>query len=141
MVGDDDGFSLVEVIIALFLLAVISLAVLPMVVGAVRLSVDNKDLVAATAFGNSQLAVVRDAFPLAPLNPTSCAGLQARATPAHAPLPDAAGTGMRASIAVLDGCPPAANDYPASLQVSVTVRDAQGDLLVTIPTRVRVSAP
>lgn len=135
----DGGFSLVEMLIAMFLLAVLSLAVLPLFIGAMRLSVTNTDLVAATAFANSRLAALRDDFPIAPLNPSSCAALQSRAVTAADPLHDDASTGMTATIAVLDACPPASTDLPASIRVSVSVRDSDGDLLVTLPTRIKVT--
>ena len=44
---NDGGFSLVEVLIAMFLLAVLSLAVLPLIVGAATSSVVNRDIAAA----------------------------------------------------------------------------------------------
>ena len=136
---NDRGFSLVEVIIAMFLLAVLSLAVLPLLIGATRLSVTNKDVVAANAFANAQLATLRDSFPLAPATPTSCATLQGRAVPAASAISDPAGTGMNATIEVLDTCPTASTNFPASIRVSVTVRDSAGNALATLPTRIKVS--
>lgn len=136
---NDEGFSLVEVIIAMFLLAVLSLAVLPLLIGATRLSVTNKDFVAANAFANAQLAALRDSYPLAPTNPTSCAALQTRAVSAGSAIQDPAGTGMRATIQILDACPTATTGFPASIRVSVSVRNAAGDQLATLPTRIRVS--
>lgn len=135
----DDGFSLVEVIIAMFLLAVVSLAVLPLIISGVRLSSLNKDLVAATAFANTRIAVLRDDFPLNPTTPTSCAALQTRAVGIASALADPAATGMKATIAILDSCPAATADFPASIRLTVTVRDSAGDTLVTVPTRFRVS--
>lgn len=137
----DEGFSLVEVIIAMFLLAVLTLAVLPLLIGAMRLSVTNNDLVAATAFANSRLAVLRDDFPVAPLNPTSCAALQGRVVTTAAPIEDAAPTGLTATIAVLDPCPSATAGFPTSIRVSVSVRQHDGRLLVELPSRIKVTAP
>lgn len=139
MLSRDDGFSLVEVIISMFLLAVLALAVLPLIIGATRLSVSNKDSVAATAFANSQLSVLRDAFPLAPTTPTSCAALQARTVALASAVSDPAGSGMKATVEVIDVCPATTADYPASLRVTVTVRNPQGDTVVSLPTRIRVS--
>ncbi|MDN3496125.1 prepilin-type N-terminal cleavage/methylation domain-containing protein [Planococcus sp. APC 4015] len=129
----DHGFSLVEVIIAMFLLAVIALAVLPLTITAVRASVGNADLVAATTFANAQLAPIRDAFPQDPAETTSCAVLRARATTAT---PGPAGSDLVAAITV-SGCPAA---YPGSMNVTVTVSE-RGSPLVTLPTRVLVSGP
>lgn len=127
----DEGFSLVEVIIAMFLLAVLSLAVLPLIIGATRLSVTNKDLVAATTFANSQLAPIRDAFPVNPGSPTKCSDLQARAV---ASVIDPAGTGLVATV-VVGACPTA---YPGSVAVTVTVKEGSSTL-VKLPTRILVA--
>ncbi|MET0295796.1 MAG: prepilin-type N-terminal cleavage/methylation domain-containing protein [Microbacterium sp.] len=129
----DEGFSLVEVIIAMFLLAVIALAVLPLTITAVRASVGNADIVAATSFAHAQLAPIRDAFPQNPTSTTSCAVLRARAT---AGVPGPAGSGLLAGIAV-GTCPTV---YPGSMTVTVTVSE-NGSTLVTLPTRVLVSGP
>ncbi|RLK49700.1 type IV pilus modification PilV family protein [Microbacterium telephonicum] len=136
----DDGFSLVEVIIAMFVLMVLALAVLPLMIGATRLSVDNKDLAAANAFASAQLAAIREDFPIGATATTSCAALQTRKIPLASAAEDPAGTGMAATVDVLDACPAAAADYPASIRVTVTVRDRSSDVLVTLPTRIRVSA-
>lgn len=127
----EDGFSIVEVIIAMFLLAVLALAVLPLVIGATRVSVSNRDLVAAAAFANSQLAPIRADFPNDPVSPTTCSSLRARAATEVA---DPAGTGLTADILV-GTCPTA---YPGTVTVVVTVSDADGEL-TSIPTRIPVS--
>lgn len=130
--SEDDGFSLVEVIIAMFLLAVLALAVLPLVIGATRVSVDNKDLVAATTFANAQLAPVKAAFPNDPTTPTSCATL--RSSYDRDDIPDPAGTGLLADVEV-GACPAA---YPGTVTVVVTVGDVSGTL-ISVPTRIMVS--
>lgn len=130
--SEDDGFSLVEVIMAMFLLAVLALTVLPLIIGATRVSVSNRDLVAATTFANAQLAPVKAAFPNDPTTPTSCATL--RTTYARTAVPDPAGTGLTADVAV--GTCPAA--YPGTVTVTVRVFDG-GSAIVTLPTRITVS--
>lgn len=129
--NSDQGFSLVEVIMAMFLLAVLALAVLPLVISATRVSVVNKDLVAATTFANAQLAPVKAAFPNDPATPTSCATL---ATYDRDDVPDPAGTGLLADIEI-GACPAA---FPGTVSVIVKVSDGSGTL-VTLPTRVMVS--
>ncbi|MFB8147404.1 prepilin-type N-terminal cleavage/methylation domain-containing protein [Microbacterium sp. NPDC056003] len=133
---DSEGFSLVEVIIAMFLLMVLALAVLPLIIGATNTSVVNRDLVAATTFANAQLAPIKASFPNDPLTPTSCATLGARAA---TDVVDTAGTGLQADLTI--GTCPAA--YPGIVLVTVAVEDsaAPGTALVRIPTRVSVSAP
>ncbi|WP_434811682.1 type IV pilus modification PilV family protein [Microbacterium sp. bgisy189] len=135
----DDGFSLVEVIIAMFLLMVIAVAVLPLMIGATRASVVNRDVVSATTFANSQLAPIKAAFPTESTSPTSCAALRTRAVPAASAVSDPAGTGHTATVAVAS-CPSGAASYPTTVVVTVTVRAADGDVLVTLPTRIPVAS-
>ncbi len=133
---ESEGFSIVEIVIAMFLLMVLALAVLPLIVGATRVSVSNRDLVAATTFANGQLASITAAFPNDPATPTSCAALRGRAATDVA---DTAGTGLTADISV-GSCPAA---YPGVVLVTVVVEDPAdpGAALVRLPTRVSVSAP
>lgn len=135
MSNDNEGFSLVEVIIAMFLLMVLALAVLPLMVGATRVSVANSDLVGANTFANAQLAPIKSAFPNDPATPTSCATLRSRVA---TDVPDPAGTGLLADITV--GTCPAS--YPGVVLVTVTVDDPArpGQTLVRLPTRILVSA-
>jgi type II secretory pathway pseudopilin PulG len=131
----DRGFSLVEVIIAMFLLMVLALAVLPLLVGATRVSVSNRDLVGANTFANAQLAPIKSAFPNDPATPTSCAALRSRAA---TDVPDTAGTGLLADITV-GSCPAS---YPGVVLVTVVIEDSAepGRALVRLPTRILVSA-
>lgn len=135
----DDGFSLVEVIIAMFLLAVLSLAVLPLIITATASSVVNRDVVEATAFANAQLAPIKAAFPTEPVSPTSCASLRTYIVDVAHAVSDPAGSGHTATIDV-DPCSGDSRDYPDAVVVTVIVRDADGDALVTLPTRIPVSA-
>ncbi|WEK14109.1 MAG: prepilin-type N-terminal cleavage/methylation domain-containing protein [Candidatus Microbacterium phytovorans] len=130
----DDGFSLVEVLISLFLLAMLALAVLPLLVGATRVSVSNRDLATATAFANAQLAPIKTAFPTDSAT-TSCASLRTQARTGIAG-PD----GTTAAIAV-NPCPATSAGYPASVPVTVTVTDSDGDTVVRLVTRLPVGAP
>ncbi|WP_160150814.1 type IV pilus modification PilV family protein [Microbacterium timonense] len=136
----DEGFSIVEVIIAMFLLAVIALAVLPLMIGATRTSVVNRDLVAAITFANAQLAPVKAAFGVDPAGPARCSELRTRAVPSTAAIADPAGTGMSATVEI-GACPTGAASYPATVAVAVKVRDPNGRVLVTLPTLALVSEP
>lgn len=129
---EDDGFSLVEIILALFLLALLALTVLPLIIGATRVSVSNKDLVAATTFANAQLAPIKAAYPNDPTTPTSCATL--RTTYAKTAIPDPAETGLTADVTI-GACPAA---YPGTVTVTVKVIEG-GTTIVTVPTRITVS--
>lgn len=130
---DDTGFSLVELVIAMFVLAVLALAVLPLIVGTTRVSVENRGTLAATAFADDQLAKVQAAYPATPgYDSTSCAAL--RALQSGPPAADAA-SGYQAQLTV-GACPAA---FPASVPVTVTVTEG-GEVVTVVTTRVRVGA-
>ena len=133
---ESEGFSIVEVIVAMFVLMVLALAVLPLIIGATRVSVANRDLAAVTAFAHAQLAPVKAAFPNDPGTPTSCATLRGSVA---ADIPDPGGSGMTADLAVGD-CPAA---YPGAVLVTVEVEDPAdpGSELLRLVTRVSVSGP
>jgi type II secretory pathway pseudopilin PulG len=136
--SEDDGFSLVEVIIAMFLLMVLALAVLPLIIGATRVSGSNKDLVAATTFANAQLAPISAAYSNNPTTPTSCAALVAAY--AKTGVVDPAGTGLRADVTV-STCPVGATLYPAVVTVTARVYEvgSSSTTLVRVPTKIMVS--
>ncbi len=140
MSRSDEGFSILEVVIAMFLLAVIALAVLPLMIGATRTSTSNKSLVSATSYASSQLAPIRAAFPSASSGTTSCATL--RTTYAKTGIADSSGSGLSADVTIA-ACPTATADYPSAVAVTVTVyRTATpGTVLVTLPSKVMVTAP
>lgn len=58
----DSGFSLVEVVIAMLMLGLMSLALLPLLIGTMKASVENRSLVTATAIANDRIAEVRAGF-------------------------------------------------------------------------------
>lgn len=129
----DEGFGLVEVVIAMLLFAVIAMAILPLALQATRLSAGNRDAVSANAFASSELAAVRARFADGDAN--SCAEVRGAAVTAA---PDAANSGLVADIAVA-ACP---TTYPAALTVTVDVREpAESDALVTMATKIVVLAP
>lgn len=130
---DDTGFSLVELVIAMFVLAVLSLAVLPLLVGTTQVSVENRGLLTATAFANDRLAEIQADYPATPGDDsTSCAAL--RALQANPPAVDPA-SGLVARLTI--GTCPAT--FPASVPVTVTVSE-DGEQVTAVSTRVRVGA-
>lgn len=131
----DDGFSLVEVLMAMFLLTMLALAVLPLLIGATQLSVANRDLSAATAFANAQLAPIKTDFPLEATTAKTCGTLRGFAD-SDIVGPD----GIIADI-VVNACPTGIAAYPTTVPVTVTVVDERGDNLVTLTTRIPVGAP
>ncbi len=131
----DDGISLVEVVVAMLLLAVLSLAVLPLIIGVTQRTVDNRALLSATAFGRNELAKVQAAFPATPGDEeTRCADLLSRAA-APATQDPASGFSARLTVGV-STCPAT---YPVSIPVVVTVYE-NGAAVASITSRVRVGA-
>lgn len=140
----DDGFSLVEVIIAMFLLAVLSLAVLPLLVGATRLSVDNRDSVESTALADAHISALRAQFPVQPTTDTTCAQLSTAAAllvdTNPATLPNVVVPTGYTRVVVVESCPTgAALGKPAAILVSVRVTAPDGDVTV-LRTRIAVTA-
>lgn len=139
----DDGFSLVEVLIAMFLLAVLSLAVLPLIIGATRLSVDNRDTIEATALADAHIAALRAQFPTQPTTDTTCAQLRAAATvlvdASPSTLPNIAIPAGYSRTVTVETCPTgAALGKPAAILVTVRVDARDGDSTV-LRTRIPVT--
>ncbi len=132
--GRQAGVSLVEIVVAMFLFAVMSVAILPLMIGAVQASATNRDLVAANSLANAQLATLQIAFPNSAANP--CSSVLARAASG---IFDPSKSGATASISV-GACP---TSYPAT--VSVTVRafrpNNASKAVVTLESAVLVSLP
>lgn len=148
----DGGFSIVEMIIAMFLLAVIALALLPLLVGVARSSTTNKALVAATSLANAQVSAIRAQFPN-DATLTTCAGLasaiaQLQTPSAAAPalgspqplataIPGPDSSGLTAEVKT-SACP---SDLPGTVEMTVIVHDDSGNALVTLPTLIVVNKP
>jgi prepilin-type N-terminal cleavage/methylation domain-containing protein len=128
----DEGMSLLEVVIAMLLFAVLALAILPLAMQASVASAGNRDRVSANTFASSQLAAARAAYPDEGANLcTSVRGL------VQSGIADPAGTGLVADVTVA-GCPSA---YPAAIRLTVIVRDGQtDDEVVRMATKLVVTA-
>lgn len=130
---DDDGFSLVEVVIAMFLFAVLALAILPLMTGLSQRSAENRTTLSATTFAKEELSKIQADYPSTPgSTATTCTVLHSLQS--RAPVVDSA-SGYAARVTVGD-CPAA---FPASVPVRVIVARGGTDL-VTVATRVRVGA-
>ncbi len=118
----------------MFLLAVLSLAVLPLMIGVAEASAGNRTLASANTFANSQLAPIRASYPTG-ASATSCA--TARTAIPRTAVSDPAGTGLSADTTV-GSCPAA---YPGTLAVTVRVyrTDEPTKTLVSLPTRILVA--
>jgi type II secretory pathway pseudopilin PulG len=146
-----DGLSIVELIIAMFLLAVVALALLPLLVGVTRTTATNKELVAATSLANAQVAAIRAQYPND--SSTSACGALAQSIvhlktgadaagitlaspqPLVAGIPGPAGSGLTARVST-STCPAA---MPGTVTMTVVVTDRAGRALVSLPTLIVVS--
>ncbi|MGC3956386.1 MAG: prepilin-type N-terminal cleavage/methylation domain-containing protein [Propionicimonas sp.] len=127
------GFSLIEVLIAMFVLALMALALIPLLIGATRLSVTNRSLAAASAFATAEIAEVQSAF--GNDSPRLCSELSGYK---HNNFPDPAGTGLVAVRKALEAC--GADEYSTiTIQVSVAAADKPTHALVTLTTKVLVA--
>ncbi len=126
------GVSLVEIVVAMFLLALMSVAVLPLMIGTVRASATNSELLAADSLANAQLATLQASFPNATAN--SCAAVSATATSGVA---DPSGSGATASI-TFGACPAS---YPATVKVTVQAyRPDSTKAVITLDSEILVSS-
>lgn len=131
--GDDDGLSLVELLIAMFLLALMALALVPLMINATQLSTTNRSVTTASAFATAQLAEVQSAFGNDDPRPCSeLAGFE------HEDFADPAGTGLVASRRILGSC--GTDEYSAmTIAVSVAAADKPTQELVALTTKVMVA--
>ena len=114
--GTDDGFSIVEVVVAMFLLAVLAIAILPALVQGVRLSSQQSAVATATRELNSLVEEARE-------NPT-CDGLAAVAAPRTAT--DGSGRIIDTSGSV-GSC-----SAGSAVRIELTATDASSNTLSTV---------
>lgn len=112
---DDTGFSLAELVVAMFLLAILALAALPLVIGSTQTSSVNRSLVSATTFANAQLAPIRATYTDDAAG-TSCAALRSLA---RTDVAGPSGSGLLADIVI--GACPASGTYPGTVAVTISV--------------------
>lgn len=114
----DDGFGLVEIVVSMFLLAVLAVSFLPLLINALQASVRNATAATATQLVSEQLDAVS-------LLPRTCAALSGFSASSIPPVTDDRGGVYRAFRSVAS-CP--ASGYPAAVRVRVwvTVDSAPG---------------
>ncbi|MDQ7991598.1 MAG: type II secretion system protein [Propionicimonas sp.] len=129
--GGQLGFSLIEIVIAMFVLALTAMAVLPLLIGNAKASVENRSTVAATAFAEATLEKIRAEFPTDA--ESSCATVRTKAATG---IDDPAGTGLKAGVTV-GSCPAA---VPGTVKVTVKVTEPAGTSpLVALATEILVA--
>lgn len=126
---DDDGIGLVEVVVAMFLLALVALALLPLLITGMNLAVANTTLAAATQLANDRMTAAQSGSP-------DCDRVtQLIADPIVTT--DARGIELRADTTVTGTCPPAGADT-VTVETIVTRVDT-GEELASASTLVLVA--
>lgn len=108
---DDRGFGLIEILVSMFLLALLAVAFLPLLIDALRVSITNAKLATANQILSEQLDAIA-------LVDRTCADFDAFESASIAPVTDERGTVYQAARDVT-GCPPAA--YPDQVTITLTV--------------------
>lgn len=121
----EDGFSLIELVIAMLIFAIIAVAILPAAIQAAVLSTINRDDAAANSFASGQLALIRNDFPDEGSN--TCTAVRDRA---FSGLTDPTSTGLTATVAV-SACPAS---YPAVVTVTANIFDPEESAVSPIAT-------
>jgi prepilin-type N-terminal cleavage/methylation domain-containing protein len=125
----DRGFGIAEVLVAMFLLGIIAIAVLPLLVQGLRLSVTNATIAAATQLANQQVEQVRGA--------TACSSVAAATTTTTV-----RNVTLQGSRTIGTTCPSLATSYPTTVRVSVSVKRTDTNaVLATANTLVFVTGP
>jgi len=123
------GFGLVEVVVAMFLLALLAVAFLPFLVQGVTKASANGTLAAASQLANREMENARAQV--------TCSSL----TAATESVLDPRGVSLQVVRSVGGACPTSAASYPMTVPVSVTVaRTDTGAVLSSATTLIFVAA-
>ena len=129
---DDSGFGLVEVVVSMFLLAILAVGLLPGIINGLKQSANNITITAATQLVDEQID-------LALASGSTCSTIRNLAS--SATTTDSRGVSLsRSTTAAV--CPTGASSYPTTLAVSVSVtRPGNATPVASASTLVYVDAP
>lgn len=127
--GHDAGIGLIEIVVAMMILALLAIAVLPMLVQGVRTSSKNATLATASQLAGQDIDLVRTLS-------ADCASVSAFDDGPSRIAADARGVALEIRRSV--GACPAAADYPGVVRVTILVAtvDAPATVLATATTLV-----
>src|SRR3954451_5556957 len=108
----DQGFGLIEIVVAMMILALLSIAALPLLVGGIRLAARDSTITTATGMVGEQMTLAR-------AQGSTCSALTTYAALAAPSVTDGAGRVLSAAKTVT--CPAA---YPGTARFTVTVTAA-----------------
>lgn len=133
-----DGFSLVEIVIAMLLFALVAVAVLPLIISVTQLTVSNSESVRAKALVQQKLASIQRDYPTNPAAglTLNCASLRANVSSASYAPADGAINGLTLTTTA-GACPSAGRPGVISLRFHVT--NAGGGTVADVHTSVRVT--
>lgn len=126
--SNDEGLGLIEIVVSMFVLALLAVAFLPLLIQGIKQSASNATLATATQIVNEQMELSRGL-------PVTCSAVTGFGA---APVPDT--TDPRGVVLTttrsVDGCPSA---YPGTIRLAATVTRADtGDAIASASTLVLV---
>lgn len=113
---NESGIGLIEIVVSMFLIALLAMAFLPLLITSLKSTRVNSSSAAATQLVSQQLEQLR-------LEPTTCAAITAFAATDPAPVTDARGVVLTIDRQLQGACPA---EYPGTVQVRVLVTDPDG---------------
>lgn len=126
----DDGIGLIEVVVAMFLLAILALALLPTLISGMKLAVANTTIASATQLANDRLKSARAAAP-------DCSAVAA--VSGAFDTTDARDVPLRAMTSVVGVCPSTPGSASTLTVTTVVERSDTGDELARASTLVLVT--
>ena len=128
----EHGFGMIEIVVSMFLIALMALAMLPVLISSSRLTATNVVVTRATQVVSAQFDLARRQGALTP----SCAAMQALATATPVAVVEPNGEPLRFTRLVV--CP---ITYPGTVSVTVTVSmTSSGVEMSTAKTLIAVSS-
>ncbi|TFB96787.1 hypothetical protein E3O42_16750 [Cryobacterium adonitolivorans] len=117
---------MIEIVISMFLLALLAVAFLPLLVQGVKQSSANSTLAAATQLVNNEMELARSRLTCSSLTPTSYSVADPRGVTLNV-----VRTGMAAGSCPTQTVPPASPTYPITVPMTVTVTRADTGAVVS----------
>ena len=128
------GFGIVEIVVSMFLLAILAMAFLPLLIQSVRASASNASMVTATQLVQNELELARN-------EPKTCSAIKAFGLVVPAATTDSRGVSYQPSRAA-DPCSTVLTDYPRTVRFSVSVAvTGSTNLPVSATTLLYLEAP
>jgi type II secretory pathway pseudopilin PulG len=124
----ETGVGLIEIVVAMMLLMIISVAVFPSLIQGLKLSAANATFATATSLVNDLLEDAR--------SKSGCAAI----TPISRTTSDPRGVSLKL-VRTVGTCSATAADYPAAIPVSVTVTRMDTGVIISARTSVYVEGP